>query len=543
MLSSCCGPTVSVTELANGCVLILVSGQDPVQICPGSNVSFAEDENNYYITIDGETHPMRKDINVQSFALIENTLVLTETDGTVHSVVLPEPPEDIHVQSFARVGDNLILTETNGNVFSVVLPADQQDIHIQSFVRNGNNLVITETDGSTHIVALPEQNDNTQTRVTRGTGNIDNTQTLTANHNGTWANTVWRETYMKRNGDIVVINSWNPTTNSWDSVAIEAPENLVILNNPVIYVNANSGSASPPIEKQTDLTPSNAFNSFDAVRSFMTRTLVVGTVTLDCIGDFSSGTRRAIGTINPSLFKNAQNIIIRGNGGNADTFVLPVGFIETGRSQAILVTAGNVTLRDVTLFSGNTSTAAVNGAGHFMQVTGGQLTLDGDIKLTGTFNMDRAGASGVAMARVTEGVLYVLYDTVFTIDLTAGSKLGNFFNIGAGGTLTVHSDVILQIERDLILSGAVTLFSSASKGIFSGAPGRLVPLTFSGAGKFIAPQSIRVNDLASVNFAANMYGSRSAAMAWDWGARVSVGGATSVALVSAVGVVNEIAGP
>ena len=395
------------------------------------------------------------------------------------------------------------------------------------------------------ITVAGEAYDIRQTRVYRGTGSLENQQTLTANHHTTWPNTVWREAFIERTGSIATITAWNPITNSWDSIAVEAPENLVILNNPVIYIDADNGQANPPINTQADLTWANAFNSFGAVRTFMNRTLLVGNVTLDCRGDFSQPGRIGMGEISSPAFKNAAQITIRGNPTDPTVFKVPCGG-TAGRATAISSAGGGtVVLRDVTYVSSNEAMAAVDGAGYFLSVSGtSEIRMTGTHRFEGFYDTARAGASGSSVFRMAGGgSIYVSYDTVLQFDFDAGTRLGGLFSIGTGGDLTIHSNIEAQIARDIILTGYMFFAQAGSNVLMAGSPGREIPWHYSGLGKFITSYSIDIRDLGIVNLSPVMYGARPVSQLWDFGAVVAPGGAQAVTRIAPVGVLNNIAGP
>ena len=444
--------------------------------------------------------------------------------------------DHITVASIDAAARTLTIKNPDGGLITIPYGDEMPDVPVISISQETGITTIT-LDGAEYIIR--------QTRVSRGTGTRENIQTLTANHQTTWPNTIWRETWMERNGTIVTIHSWNPVTNVWDAVAIEAPENLVILNNPVIYIDADNGQANPPINTQADLTLANAFNSFGAVRTFMNRTLLVGNVTLDCRGDFSLPGRAGMGEISSPSFKNAAQINIRGNPTDPTVFKVPCGGTG-GRATAMSsVGGGTIALRDVTLVSLNEALAAVDGAGYFFNVSGAsEIRINGTIRFEGFYDTARVGASGSSVFRMAGGgSTYVSYDTVFQFDFDAGTRLADLFSIGTGGTLTIHSNVEAQIARDIVLTGYMFFAQAGSNVLMAGSPGREIPWHYSGLGKFITNYSIDIRDLGVVNLSPVMYGARPVSQLHDFGAVIAPGGAQSVTRIAAVGVLNNIAGP
>lgn len=385
-------------------------------------------------------------------------------------------------------------------------------------------LTIEKTDNSTVI--------HRQTRVQQSgpQANI-----FTANHRATWPNVAWTMPYVTRpSSDVAMVNIYNHETGEWEEVAVVTPEDVVILNNPVIYIRKDTGSANPPISQQSDLTIANAFNSFDAVRTFMNRTLTVGTVTLDVRGDFTE----SAGNIGPTQFKNAQTIVIRGDSTNPALFKLPVG--RTSGASGLVVTSGLVILQDVTGRFYDESEAPTTAP--FLRVLDGEGRLAGNIRFEGTFDVDRPGAGGAFYMRVESGAKGTVSNTTaFTINMTTGAKISSGFIALAGGDMNIGGDVSFNLVNS-------PDFTTAFIDIQSGATFRSVvaPLNspqVTGAGRAVAPNSVLIRPLSSASIAGGSYGSRPAIIAYDWGVNVAAGGAQANMAIDAIGVLNNIAGP
>ena len=586
-----CGNRVSVHPQENGCVIINVDDV-PYTICPGSQVSCSPEGGG--VIINGVLCPFPEPVSarVEGNCLLltigseviqfcdtntdTNSVTIASIDATTGAVTITNPDgseivfDGRNSVTLASIDEDGLVTITNPDGSTVQFNGNDS-ITIASIDAAARVVTIVNPDGSEisfpYVDELPdpgtvvsmvengvgdytitvagEDYDLRQTRVTRGTGTRENTQTLTANHQTTWPNTVWRETWMERIGSIVMINSWNPITNEWDAVAIEAPENLVILNNPVIYIDADNGQANPPINTQADLTLANAFNSFSSVRTFMTRTLLVGNVTLDCRGDFSLPGRLGMGDISSTSFKNAAQITVRGNPTDPTVFKVPCGGTG-GRATAVSSSSGGtIVLRDFTLVALNEATGAIDGAGYFFSISGsGQFRINGTIRFEGFYDTDRAGASDSSVFRMSGGgSVYVSYDTVLQFDFDAGTKLSDLFSVGTGGVLTIHSNVEAQIARDIRLDGVMFSLQSGGNVLMAGSPGREIPWHYSGLGKFITNFTLDIRDLGIGNLAPNIYGARPASQLHDFGAVVAPGGAQAVTRIAAVGVLNNIAGP
>lgn len=375
-----------------------------------------------------------------------------------------------------------------------------------------------------------------QTRVTQ-TGGLANV--FTADHRSTWPNTVWRMPHVERpSPDVAVINIYNHDAEEWEQVAVVTPEDVVILNNPVIYIRKDSGTANPPISKQADLTPANAFNSFAAVRTFMKRTLTVGTVTLDVRGNFDT----PAGDIGPAQFKNAQTIIVRGDPADVTAFKLPVGKTGVGSTIGIEVTGGYVQLRDCT--GRFYDEAVVPATALLMRVAqggGGEGAFAGRIRMEGSYNHDRANASAARFVQIeNSGTFTVEDDTIFELEMAAGAKISHAFRVQAGGAWIHGGDVTYELIN-------APDYAASFLDVSAGATARSVfnipnPPAMVGSGRSVGPVTVRLNPLAVAEIS-GAYGSREAVKAYDWGVDVSSGGAQAVMSIDAIGVLNNIAGP
>lgn len=345
---------------------------------------------------------------------------------------------------------------------------------------------------------------------------------------------IWRMPYVTRpTPDVAVVNIYNHGTSEWEEVAVVTPEDVVILNNPTIYIRKDTGSANPPIEEQADLTVANAFNSFSAVRNFMQRTITVGAVTLDVRGDFDSD----IGDIGPAQFKNAQVINIIGDPASATAFKVPVGR-STGRKFAMQITGGEVTLRDCTARYYDESVGP--GICALAQVQLGKLTTRGTIRFEGFYDVARANASQATLFYIENGAEHVKRDNYqFAFDV--GVTLTQGWRILAGGLLNMAGGITYQLQRSATYTDAYfSVFSGAS--LRSQVAGS-TSLTISGAGRGVSPYTAALQPLASASLGGDLYSSRAAVLAYDFGLDVTAGGAQAVFLVDNIAAVNGVAGP
>lgn len=594
--SMACGSQVSIRE-EDGCFYISVDNQ-AYTICPGDSVSC--DPNGLGIVINGELCPFPAipDVSVEVNedgclvivvdgeatvfcpspdsvtiidALADDIYQATNPDGSVvqwngaNSITLVD---EFETGQFRATNPDGSTVDWDGNN-SVTVVSDLGEGQFQAENPDGSlvtwdgensvtladantaegTITITNPDGSQitflYLEELPPVSE--QTQITRGTGGRPSMQTLTANHQGTYPNVSWRETWMERNGDIVTIHSWNPNDNEWDSVAVESPEGLVVLNNPVIYLRKDTGSANPPIETQADLTVSNAFNSFNAVRSFMNRTLVVGTVTIDARGDFASdASASGMGVIASQAFKNAQTIVVRGDPSNVEALVIPFGGVGQRGNGMTNNGTGLVRLEHMTFRCVNGALASESTGFEAVNANGGQVTLAGGIRLDGFYDTSREGALQInryALRAAQGGEVLVTVNTELQMEFDPGTQLTALFVVRHQSSLGFNGSVVFNILSGAEFSSAVVELSSSALLRITASIAWPDPLAVTGDGRHTAPYSYVVPPLAVVTAPAGAYGGRAGLISHDFGADVTVGGSQAVASVDPLGVVNDVAGP
>lgn len=478
---------------------------------PGDTVTFTETEVGYIISINGEPN------------------------------IIPKPDEDDY-------GDNVSFTETDDS-YIITINNEPNVIPkncLQLIDCNGDYIdpcvdrVVTCENLQEAIDDLPEPP--AQTQVVRGTGGRQATQTLTARHFGTYPNETWRETWMERNGDIVTVHSWNPIENEWDSLSVESAEDLVVLNNPVIYLRTN-GSPNPPIETQADLTPANAFDSFDAIRNFLRRTLLVGTVTVDGQGDFSAPGFSSAGQVAASTFKNAANIVVRGSPDNAQAFILPFGGLQ-GRVTGLACPDGNVTVRDLTFRCVNEAEASYTSFAAGVNAQGGNISFAGTVRFDGYYDNDRVGrtAQVFLLRSVVSGNISIGNNTVVVFDFDAGTSISSLGLIGPQAVLEIAGNVIFNIQNGCELRAAQFDVDSSAYLRFVLSVANPDPLAVTGGSRFISSNTARIADLGIVSAGAS-YGTRPQLIAYDFGTDEAPGGPQATMLVRPLSVVNSVAGP
>lgn len=358
-----------------------------------------------------------------------------------------------------------------------------------------------------------------------------------------WDGTEWQPQSgildIRNDGPIfTAYNGANEPVAAWFGEQIDPDDPPVILNNPIIYIRRDTGQWAPPIETQDDLTVANAFNSFNAVRNFMTRANVIGVVTLDVRGDFSQAGDPAAGSIGPAQFKNAQNIVVRGDPAAATAFKLPWGG-GGNRNYGLTATGGSVILRDATLVAEDVSTTATNNTVAGVSANNSLLTLEGTIRFEGYYNQLRAGASSSYLVYPGANGTIRLENNV-TLEFAQTGVVLNFASIPAGGVVQIGGNVTFDIQQALTLNNSGFFVSSGANVNLGTNPAAPNPLAVTGAARLITPYSFRVNDLGVV-FSAG-YSGRPATIAYDFGMD-TVGGVQAEMLVAPVGVVNNQAGP
>lgn len=309
------------------------------------------------------------------------------------------------------------------------------DLHVKSMFIDDGDLVLVVGDqhgtdnDTTHRVTLPSSAGE-QTQVFHGAGG--NANLYTADHNGTWPNVSWRMptiTY-DPSGDIATITVWDENDDP-TSASIYAPEGILYLIDPVFYVRQATGTPNPVINSQADLTVANAFDSFASLQTFIGRTIIIGSVTVDARGVFETVTQ-----MRPSSFANANNITYRGDPADPEAFTVRWDNNAAAVSSGFTAASGaNATLRDVCCEQMD-SGLALNSEQWAIAATDASLTLRGKIKLKG-FSDVNTNPGGKSLFRVSGGSGYIQFGrhnagqtqgVIIETDYTAGSKLGAFIS-------------------------------------------------------------------------------------------------------------------
>ena len=559
------GVDVSLVEINDGRHILTVDGV-AVEI---GITTVSQDGNTYTATHpNGSTVswtipvvPLIPDVPEYTLVVSGGTYTLHKDGNSIGSWTIPTVPEASGTMTASIDTGTRTVTLTNPNGSEISF---QYGSSFWAFDESTNEVTVTNPDGTTLTfpiitetpkvvdaaeadgvltITLADESEVThrQTRARLATipGVPSEDRQLTLEHGGTWPDVnVYLPWIERLNAGVAVIHIYNHHAGEWEEVPVVTPEDVVILNNPVIYIRKDSGTANPPISEQADLTPANAFNSFAAVRTFMNRTLTVGTVTLDVRGNFDT----PAGNIGPAQFKNAQTIIVRGDPADVTAFKLPVGKTGVGSTIGIEVTGGYVQLRDCT--GRFYDEAVVPGTALLMRVAqggGGEGAFAGRIRVEGSYNHDRANASASRFVQIeNSGTFTVEDDTIFELEMAAGAKISNAFRVQAGGAWIHGGDVTYELINapDYAASFLDVSAGATARSVFS-IPN---PPVMVGSGRSVGPVTVRLNPLAVAEIS-GAYGSREAVKAYDWGVDVSSGGAQAVMSIDAIGVLNNIAGP
>lgn len=495
----------------------------------------------YTLTVSGSTYTLSKDgvsmgswtipvvpppvagdgTAVASINTANRTVTITNADGSVVTFEYGASYAD-----FDETNNEVTIHNPDGS--EVKFPIVQEMPNVVDAAEANGVLTITLADGSEVV------HNQTRAQILTVAGSPANDRRLNIDHNGTWPNVDVFLPYVTRpNSDVAMINVYNHDAAQWEAVPVVTPEDVVILNNPVIYIREATGSANPPITEQADLTVANAFDSFDSVRTFMNRTLTVGKVTLDVRGTFTND----LGDVGPAQFKNAQEIEVRGNPADETSFTFTVGH-ATGRGMT--VTGGSVVIKDFTAEFVDVATTPQISATFY--VDEGQLSVQGTVRFQGVYNDARANAAGSSVLGIAADGASLGYGTscraIFAFDV--GTVVNNNIIALAGGSVTVGRDVVFELQRAPTYTEAFINLQSGSRMrsvITMGQPPALV-----GAGRGVAPHTIQVFPLSAARVSGN-YGNQAAVKGYDWGVDVTAGGAQAVMSIDAIGVLNNVAGP
>ncbi len=186
--------------------------------------------------------------------------------------------------------------------------------------------------------------------------------------------------------DVGVVSIEKPTDTTFlatmtdgSTVGWAAPQNVIYLTNPLIYIRQDTGAANPPIVTQEDLTLENAFDSFDSVKQFLAMTQISGVIQIDARGSFGRT------FFSSDDMYGADAIQVSGDEADISALTFQYGAGPLSHQHGFEVLPGvQVNIRDCTaenigMQSGNTPSAY---AGAFVS-GGGVLNFAGTIRIIG----------------------------------------------------------------------------------------------------------------------------------------------------------------
>lgn len=248
------------------------------------------------------------------------------------------------------------------------------------------------------------------------------------------------------------------------SFVVQGGDNVIILNNPVIYLRQDTGSASPPINKQSDLTVANAFNSFTAIQTFLQNAIIVGTVTINARGTFNDI------SLTGSNMKTST-VVINGDPANPDNLIFE-GRAASGvrlSNVALTLRYANLRLFDEVVSPYVASVISVN--------AGAQLNLLENIKFSGNYNIDRVNAGNASfIAATADSVVGFGSDLRLILSVNGAMKITSLFRAGGGGIINIGTGLTVTITNSFFAStgwfriGAMSAVNAAFTGAASDLP-------------------------------------------------------------------------
>lgn len=381
------GDDVSFTETGNA-YLVTINGTpySIPKVTPGDDVSFTENDDEYIITINNVPHTIAK--CDKGFHDCNNEYI----DPCLDAIV---------------TCDNF-----DTKITTVINNLTNSDLRIRSMTVSGTNLVTKQgtssEDKQTFTVPLTASN----------VSYNDNDWFLTTD-----ANTVQEA--------LDQLSAFLSTAFGDD---------LIILNNPTFYIRTN-GSSSPNIEKQSDLTVANAFDSFDSLKEFISRTYIVGYIRIDARGSYKDV------SISATSMKNASSVTIFGDENDATALTFGIS-ADADVGTGLLISDVDSTVKDCTFNLPNKDTLAGIYTG--MRAHNCTVSLRGVVKVTGNFDKDSgskltsgsmfcaSGNGGVSVSRVE-----------LQFAMSDGHLLGSGFSTITGGSINLGGNTTLKFQNNL----------------------------------------------------------------------------------------------
>lgn len=404
---------------------------------------------------------------------IEETITLTMNNGYEFVVDLTEMLSKYDTMIRRNVGQGTMTFEKGG--IDIITWTEGSTYTLDSL---SNSLTIHSADGNDYVISMTawdfdyDAGSSTFTISKDGvqylqflvgslvtfTDNGDGDYTITVNGTATSFNTG------VANIEEVSTNSFVATladgsTVGWTAEHYES--GFLYLFNPIIYIRP-TGTASPPITKQADMTLANAFDSFASARAFLANSLISGTVYYDIEGSLNS-----ITTITVDDLHGADFAEFYGADDDPDNFVIYWGNGSSNFSDGIRF-SGNFTarIRDCKFVCAGAragSRALVSSNGATVEI-GGVLKFEGTIydsqgifKTSSTLNTYEPHGNAPAVEIVLDVVGTM---SMFINNISGGSFTLSNFKISRNEmtAVTVTAGVIYALDMSLTtLRQAVTL--------------------------------------------------------------------------------------
>lgn len=299
-----------------------------------------------------------------------------------------------------------------------------------------------------HVKSMSYNATTSQLSIVVGeTGNTTSDTTLSVIVTKTASNVAYTDTDWFLNSDAPTVQAALDQLSAFLSTAFG--EDLVVLNNPTIYIRQATGSATPTIGSQADLTEANAFNNFTSMKTWLENTLVVGSITIDARGTFT-----AQGDIGSGSMKNAASITVHGDPNDPTQLVFDAYYNASTQQvgSALMCTSGGViTVGDCELRCPAISGATAAGIYSALRVLDGTLKTNGTVKLTGAVDASAAGINcdTCAVYASSSRAVLQLINTEFDFAYTAGHKLHRVFFAREGGSMSISGGLTFTFTQDV----------------------------------------------------------------------------------------------
>lgn len=231
----------------------------------------------------------------------------------------------------------------------------------------------------------------------------------------------------------------------------------LILNNPTIYIRQATGSASPAIEDQSDLTEGNAFNSFSSALTFLQNTVVVGNITFDARGTFSY-------FILSDATAKSSNIVVQGDPSAPEDLVFTAVLSGANAGRGFTADVATIEIKDCTWDLSHSASFIGNMVASPLRVRQGAIvSLTGTHRFTGTHNRDAiANASSCCFWYVTGNATLTLQGRISMVfDVGAVLSINNICRVESG-SVTIVDGFVAEINQTFKTSNGWFALSSTT---------------------------------------------------------------------------------